>query len=565
MKKYTFIFLIAINAFLLSPKNINAADISVQLNKSEASLNDTITATFYINSSGTAINSAEGVLNFPSDMLSVESLSLNSSIFSIWVEQPSYSNQTGKISFNGGSPSPGFNGSSGAILRATFKTKKSGTANLSFNSANIYANDGLGTDVTSKKLGAILQIGAAEPIIPTPINTPKAPIINSSEIPDPERWYNITNAVFSWDVPAQVNSVQLSVTSFANSIPSITYSPPIGNRQINDLAEGVSYLHVRFANQNGWGETAHRKIKIDRTSPTDIKASASITEDKYIMLSLSGKDRPSGIRTYRILENGKTIAEATPESGGSTSIILPALTVGRHDLVIKAYDWAQNSSELSLSVDSPEFDAPTITNYTKEITKGESISVSGTTYKNGNVYVYIQNEKSDAKNYLVTADKEGKFEFKSDNISKSGMTGIWAVATRGENVLSKESERVYTKVNKTAVERGGIWAIEALLVIIPLLILLILLLLVIYYGYLRFKKMRDKIRRDLDETEHESHKMFRVIKDDIKKGLELFKKHSIERKLTDEEASIIDTLNKDIEEAEKYFDNRIEKIEKEDL
>lgn len=77
--------------------------------------------------------------------------------------------------------------------------------------------------------------------------------------------------------------------------------------------------------------------------------------------------------------------------------------------------------------------------------------------------------------------------------------------------------------------------------------------------------MKDKIFWALEKTEDDSHKIFRIIKDDVKRSVALFKKHSARRRFTEDEEEMIEILNRDIEEAERYFDNRIEKIEKEDL
>jgi len=105
-------------------------------------------------------------------MLEVLSIAKTSSIFSLWVEEPSFSNYTGKITFNGGAPTPGFTGANGNILSITFKAKEQGTAYVAFANGTVRKNDGLGTDITSGLIGATFNIKKAVSK-PTPVSTPE--------------------------------------------------------------------------------------------------------------------------------------------------------------------------------------------------------------------------------------------------------------------------------------------------------------------------------------------------------------------------------------------------------
>ena len=46
-----------------------------------------------------------------------------------------------------------------------------------------------------------------------------APVITSVEIPDPERWYNLTEANFHWQLPAGVVKVATDITTDPNHEP----------------------------------------------------------------------------------------------------------------------------------------------------------------------------------------------------------------------------------------------------------------------------------------------------------------------------------------------------------
>ena len=145
---------------------INSAE-AASLSFSPASIGgnvgETVRVSVLVNTNSVAINNAETTVNFPADLLQVTSVSTNGSIFPMWVESPTFSNTGGTISFNGGVPNPGFTGSTGKVVDITFKVKKLGVATLSFSSASILANDGLGTEVFQSSGKASLQLNKALP------------------------------------------------------------------------------------------------------------------------------------------------------------------------------------------------------------------------------------------------------------------------------------------------------------------------------------------------------------------------------------------------------------------
>jgi hypothetical protein len=54
-----------------------------------------------VNSGGVAINAADGTLVFDPDKLEVVKISKEDSIFSLWVQEPTFSNSLGTINFAG--------------------------------------------------------------------------------------------------------------------------------------------------------------------------------------------------------------------------------------------------------------------------------------------------------------------------------------------------------------------------------------------------------------------------------------------------------------------------------
>ena len=133
-----------------------------------------------VNTGSAAINAASGQINFDNARLEVVSLGYSRSIFTIWTEEPNYSNAAGVVKFSGGLPSPGFTGASGAIMRITFRPKSFGQAPVVFVSGSVLANDGEGTNILDGLNGGVYNILSAIPKTPEelrsePEETPAKP------------------------------------------------------------------------------------------------------------------------------------------------------------------------------------------------------------------------------------------------------------------------------------------------------------------------------------------------------------------------------------------------------
>ena len=567
MKKVSLI--IFIFTLLFCNKVVFAADIYFSSNKVNVTENQNFTTSIYIDTKGVNINNSEAIISFPNDLLSVESINTSGSIFSIWVEQPHFSNTTGTISFNGGIPTPGYNGAKGKILNIIFKTKKAGTAVLSFLSANIYANDGMGTDVTNTKSDTTINLnpytGATtnDQIISSD-QISISPVVTSPEITNPEDWYSINKVTLLWGVPSGVTAVQLLFNNNPTSIPSVTYSPAINTKTINDLSDGVHYFHIRFKNASGWSKTAHFKIKIDTIPPMNLSITPSINPDDLVALKITAVDSLSNIGKYKISLDGIFIEEVTAKDN-SANIILPPEKSGNHEISVIAYDRAGNISEKILTFEFPKIKAPEITNHTEAIKKGGTISIAGISYPNTDIRIWIQSENDELKNYTVRTLGDKTFTFKSDAIDSVGLTSFWVEALRTKDVISAPSDKYFVSVNQTEFVKTSLVTIEVLSLLIPIILLILFLIYMSYHGYHRIKRLRRKLLSDLDQTETEAHKIFKIINEDVKQLLKTFDSKKTRIKLSEENIETLDTLSKDIKEAENYFTKRIENIEEKDL
>jgi len=140
-------FTVVIFSLIFNP--VYSAELFINSSKSSVSVDETFRLRIGSDTLGKNINNAEATITFPTDLIQVVSIDSSSSIFNLWVANPTFSNTSGTITFNGGVSNPGFTGSNGTIFWVTAKAKKPGSANFRLQDASVRANDGLGTNIIS--------------------------------------------------------------------------------------------------------------------------------------------------------------------------------------------------------------------------------------------------------------------------------------------------------------------------------------------------------------------------------------------------------------------------------
>lgn len=155
-KIYTIIF--SFFVFAITPFFAHAATLGFSPSSVSRTAGSTFTVTVSVSSADTAINAVSGVISFPTNALEVAGISKTGSIISLWVQEPSFSNSQGTVTFEGIALNPGYQGSGGTIIAVTFRTKTAGSATLRFSSSSVLANDGVGTNVLTGSGSASISI-----------------------------------------------------------------------------------------------------------------------------------------------------------------------------------------------------------------------------------------------------------------------------------------------------------------------------------------------------------------------------------------------------------------------
>jgi predicted acetyltransferase len=384
-KKAAIVFLLSV----VCVPSVLAASLSFSPASGNYEVGDVFTVGVNAGSQIESLNAVSGVVSFPKDKLEVVSLSKNQSIISLWVQEPSFSNIDGTINFEGIVLNPGYTGTAGRILNITFRVAGAGQASLNFAAGSVLANDGEGSEILSSRGSANYTLTTkAEKIVEEVAIAPSAAEENTDTLPvvssitnPADGWSSATTGIFKFNLPESVVSMRLLLDSEPDSTPSIVYTPPITERSISDLAEGVSYLHVQYQDQNGWGEVLHYKIQIDTKAPS----SFIITEVEPGKFLFDAIDDESGIVRYEVQIDGGPAVEFIDD--GNHIYVPPEQLAGKHELSVKAFDAAGNFIMASTTYESlpkPVVDMAVATS--KETV---TPSTMGTIVSNGTVLITL--------------------------------------------------------------------------------------------------------------------------------------------------------------------------------
>lgn len=508
LRNYCFAISFILAILFLVPSFTLAATMSISPNTGVYVAGKTFTVRVVVNTEVKPVNAAEGTIKFNPQELTVVSIDKSSSIFNLWVTEPTFSNSAGTITFSGGMPS-GYTGSAGTIFNVTFRTTSASTARVSMTSGSVLANDGMGTNVLSGMNGGTFTIQAptsqpAAEIVEyvAPANTPNAPVIQSSTHKDEASWSNQKNATLSWNLPNGITAVRTSLDNSKSSIPTKVYDNPINNITLNDLSEGVSYFHIQFKNADGWGKVSHYRLGVDSQKPTSFVITQSNENDftnPVQTLKLDAKDDTSGVNLYKIKIDNEEPYEYVDEKNKGL-VQLPSLLPGYHSVIIEAFDSAGNSIIASHSFTILAFDRPTFTEYPREISEEVIPVIKGLTRPDSQVEVSVHKIGTEPTNYVLKSDKDGVFILIPEGKFTNGVYELSARATDQFGAKSEVSEIIRIAVQQPGYVRIGTFLVNLLSVVIPLIAMSALLLLFVWFLIMRMKGFKKKVFKESSEA-----------------------------------------------------------------
>jgi len=546
------------------PVAAEAATLYFSPSSGSHAVGTTFSVSIYVSSADQAMNAASGVISFPQDKLEATSLSKTGSIFTLWVQEPSFSNSAGTINFEGIVLNPGFTGAAGKIITINFRAKAAGSALVNFSSGSVLANDGKGTNILTSLGNAQFSLGYVGPTVPeatTPSavsGAPSAPQISSPTHPDPNKWYAKKDAKFTWSLPSDVTSVRLLVGKIPAAIPTVVYTPAINEKEVTNLDDGIWYFHVQLRNASGWGEISHFRFQIDTQPPEpfEIKfVDGKETTHPQPTLAFETTDEMSRIDYYEV-----KIDQESPIKIRETEYKMPVQTLGKHTVIIKAVDRAGNYTLAMTEINILPIEAPIITDYPHELLPASILSIKGTALPEVTIRVYIQKDEKEIKTGETKSDKEGRWTYIEVEPVEKGIYEVWAEAIDSSGAKNRSLEKVTILVSPPAFIRIGKLAIDYLMTIITLLVLILILVLGVIWSWQKIKEKRKKMRKEISEAEKALYQAFKALKQETE---EQVAKLDGKSGLNEREKKICDDLKEALKISEKFIGKEIKDIEKE--
>lgn len=489
----------------------------------EFGLEKEIVADLKIDSEGTGINASQATIRFPKDMLEVKSVDKADSTFNFWLEEPTFSNEEGVISFVGGTPY-GVSGASLQTLRITFTTKSSGVATITIVDAAVTASDESGTNVLFKTNDAAFTIAPATVaatvtpltvVAPTQIKRvpevasglPAKPAVKVSLYSNPAEWYNHSNIfTVTWELPRDVSDIATTINKQPNFSPEKSEGL-FDNKMFSALSDGVWYLHIRFKNDIGWGATSHYRLAVDTKAPIpfEITSSESETSDNPTpSFNFKTSDALSGLREYRVRidnENWTVI----PLKGFNGSFKLHNQNPGKHRLTVQAVDNAGNSIENVTDFEILPLASPTFSFVTESLFSEEAkgMTAKGTALPSTEILLSLKRGDTIVKGSVIPVDTQGNWEFTFGDPLRNGdyLVSIQNRDARGALSLVVDSPEISVTGKYTN----------------EVIILFIVLLGAIIGGWWFYKTRRERASLRLDIAESDTAKVFKMIEADVEK------------------------------------------------
>lgn len=568
--KILFIFTILMGLGVLAPSLVaEAATLFIVPPSYEVGIGGKLTVDLKIDSEGVGLNAAQAVLRFPKDTLEAVSLDKTGSAFSFWLEESTFSNTDGIVSFTGGTPY-GVSGGSIQVLKIVFIAKGTGSGTITLSDAAITASDGGGTNILSKTVDAAFAVVAKKETPPVPAPPPvirKAvptgklpikPVIKVSLYPDDMKWSNLTSQFnVSWDLPLDVTAVSTAVNREPGFLPGRSEGL-LDNKTFTALSDGVWYLHVRFRNDLGWGPAAHYRLAVDTQPPLGFEVTiveGEATDNPAPTLQFRTNDALSGLKEYQvIIGDGDLIKIPAAEFNGIFK--LPLQSPGKRRITVKAVDEADNALEDSVTLETIPIASPTITFVTKELFHEEEkgLTVKGASFPNINVLLRVYRKEALVADGLVPADEKGNWEFTFDQAFKNGRYQVTAQSQDVRGALSLVVESSLIKIKSKPIIQIGVFQLG----MGGTAIMLLFILIVSFGGGVWFyKKREERLTMRISFTESEITKIFQLIRADVER---LSK--SLENPTTGDDEYAMKRLQENIQKMEVYLKKGVEKIKK---
>lgn len=147
--------------FAFSPFIVQAATLSISPQSGTFEVGERVIVKVIVSSNDVQFNAVSSNILFPSSIFAIESVSKTNSILNFWVTEPVVLKSSNTVKFEGLSLG-GFQGFTGTVVTVALRALNVGSGKVSFQSGQVLANDGQGTDITGNLVSATFSVVEAK-------------------------------------------------------------------------------------------------------------------------------------------------------------------------------------------------------------------------------------------------------------------------------------------------------------------------------------------------------------------------------------------------------------------
>lgn len=509
---------------------------------------------------GESANAISGTVTYSTKELTLVAVSKNTSIITLWPTDPTQS--AGSAHFEGVILNPGYSGSGGTVITLTFQAKAAGAAAVALSDASVLANDGNATPIlsgTSPASIAITDTAQQAPAATSQSSAPQTTVpkgvaqITSSSHPDQTKWYNKNTALLDWTVDANATGMRIGYDKASGGLPTVKYDASLRHKELT-LKDGVWYFHVQEQINGSWSSVSTYKLQIDTTPPASMHIRfphGSVTNDPRPVALFNTIDALSGIAYYNVRVNGNGIVRLESIDVNSNPYAVPVQGPGTSTLTVAAYDNAGNSTIASSEFTVNGLDAPTL-DPIKNISEGDILQVSGLTYPNARIDVYLKDSGGNVTSQWARTTSNGAFRLIWTTHLDRGDYTVTAQTTDDTGAISFISAPQTLKIQLQP------YALlkDILFNYLPFTFMMIALLLTGGY-FMGFPLIRRFIKPMSIPAHAQLHEQFSELRDALTQEMFAMRHAKTKRQLSDEEEHFLEHFEKLLNKAEKNIEKDI--------
>lgn len=534
------------------PYSVYAATLQVAPNTATA-VGSVVSVTVRV-STDAAMNAASGIVTFPSNLLQVVSVSKAGSIINLWAQEPSFSNSTGKVNFEGVVLNPGFTGGSGTLITITLRALKEGVAPIAIVGGSVLANDGKGTELLTGTSGATLTIGGGAPAAQPETAVGVAIPITSPTHPDPTKWYKLRAAKITWKNPAGTEAVRIQYDKNPTSVPTVVYELPIESKEI-EPGDGTWYFHVQARTADGWGPVSHFRFRIDTTPPRPVSITfphGSVSKDPRPVILFNTADDESGIDHYDVRIEGRGVVSVANDDVDTNPYPIPEQNPGKGRITVVAYDRAGNASEDTHEFEIVGIEAPRL-DPISNIATDDILIVSGTTHPSARVDVFVKDRAGTVQTQWGRTASNGAFRIVWSQGLSPGTYEITAQTTDDKGAKSYMTDPVVVRVSSGPVFQIGQFAVYPWMIGALMALLFLGVGFAIVHGFFHHPHRI----RGAGHAHTMIHEEFEDLKEAVAEEVSALNRVRSKRELTAEEERLITRLTKMLERSERRITKEV--------